>query len=127
MTIPTNKTILLLKFESETCGVCHLMNKKRIVESIAEEFPEMQVIKLTIADKMGDSPEGSDYEKAYALSDELGVNNLPTYIWQTYDGIEIERIEGEAKLTEFRKVTEGVKQMIEVSRAAHPRIMSFVK
>ncbi len=116
----------LLKFEAKNCAVCISMNRKRVVENLASEFPELETITLCIADKHGDSPEGSDYEAAYALSDELNVVQLPTYILQTEHGVEMARHEGDGKLTEFRKLVESATEELTISMNALPRVLAFL-
>jgi thioredoxin-related protein len=115
----------LLKFDSKTCAVCISMAKKRTVESIAEEYPNVEVINLCIADAHGESPEGSTFEEAYAISDVLEVTQLPTFIIQDERGVEFARLEGSTTLTEFRKAIEAVQEEIVSSERALPRILKY--
>lgn len=115
----------LLKFESKTCAVCISMGKKRTVETIAEEYPQIEVVTLCIADAHGDSPPGSTFEEAYAISDELSVTNLPSFVLQDERGIELFRWVGSTTLTEFRKGIEGVQEAIVAAERMLPRLDRF--
>ena len=115
----------LLKFESLTCAACISMNKKGTVDTLKGEFPGMEVFNLIIADAHGDSPDGSTFEAAYKLSDELEVQALPTYIVQDERGIEFARIEGTETLTAFRKVLERVVAEIEGAAELLARVDTF--
>jgi thioredoxin-related protein len=117
----TAPKIRIVKFESKTCGYCASMNKRRVVETIAEEFGA-DVVTLTIADEQGDSPEGTPYAEAYEISDLLGVQALPCYLVQDVNGIEFERIEGASSLTDFRKRVTAASEDMELSAQAFGRI-----
>ncbi len=95
--------IRLIKFGGENCHVCVAMERTGILEKFAAKHPEVRLLKLDIADKKGDSPAGSTYEKNFKLSDAFGVEVLPTLVFEVKGGGELLRFEGGATLKELEE------------------------
>lgn len=121
----SNPKIRILKFESKTCGYCASMNKRRVVELIADEHPGTEVVTLTISDGEGETPEGTPYQQAYEISDMYGVQALPCYIIQDERGVEFGRIDGASSLGDFRKEVARSIEDMQASISAHARIEAY--
>lgn len=109
--------VRVIKFGGASCGPCIAMNKAKTLERLKDLFPELHIIKLDIYDADGESPEGSEYAKNDALSDEYNVDALPTIIFEREvgDGVpqEFMRFEGGVSLAQLRKGYEEEKEKAE--------------
>lgn len=115
----------LLKFDSKTCSACIAMEKRGTVTDIQREYPTLEVIGLTISNADGDVPEGTHYDAAYKLSDDMGVQALPTLIIQDARGVEIERIDGAPSLKDLRKALDTAAEAIRTSEALYAKVEAF--
>lgn len=95
--------IRLLKFGSLTCGACESMARARTLERFRQKHPEVNVVDLLISDAKGNSPEGSDFAKNYKLSDDYGVQSLPTLIFEVENVGEVIRFDGAASLKQIEE------------------------
>lgn len=103
MNAATMPQVRLIKFGGLSCHVCIAMDQARTLEKFIERHPEVRLLKLDVNDKEGDSPDGSDFEKNFKLSDALGVEVLPTLIFEVKGGGELLRFEGAATLKELEE------------------------
>ena len=117
----------LLKFDSKTCPVCVALDKKGTLNDIAREYPTVEMVTLTCANADGDTPEGTPYDAAYKLSDDLGVQAFPTLVLQDEHGIELQRFDGAPSLSQLRKAIDGAAEAIAESRATKAKIDEFIR
>lgn len=115
----------LLVFKSAVCSHCEAMDKAKVVEKFtAKNFPpKIPVTTLVCLNEEGEVPAGSDFEKAFKVSDGYGINAFPTVVFEgrRKDGsaFEIARADGSTvsdfSLKEFLRVyRDGMEQVEEM-------------
>jgi thioredoxin-related protein len=97
--------ILLLKFESKTCPNCLSLNRRGTVETVRGEFQQLEVVTIMLPSDDTDM-EQPKLSAAYDLSEDLGVQSLPTLIFQDEQGNELGRLAGAPNMTQLRKAVE---------------------
>jgi thioredoxin-related protein len=117
----------LLKFDSKTCPVCVQFDKRGTLNDIAREYPTLEVVTLTCANADGESPEGSTYDAAYKLSDDLGVQAFPTLVLQDEHGIELHRFDGAPSISQIRKALDSSAEAINEAKALKLKVDAFIK
>ena len=104
--------VRLIKFGGASCHVCVAMDNAKTLEKFVEKHPEVKLLKLDVTDKKGDAPDGSEYKKNFDLSDALGVEVLPTLIFEVKGGGELLRFEGGATLKELEDERAGIAHLL---------------
>lgn len=117
----------LLKFDSKTCPVCVSFDKRGTLNDIAREYPTVEVITLTCANADGESPDGTTYDAAYKLSDDLGVQAFPTLVLQDEHGIELHRFDGAPSISQIRKALDASAEAINEAKALKLKVDAFVR
>lgn len=113
--------VRLVKFGSKTCSACAEMAKAKTLEKFKARFPEVRVVSLDVTDDEGESPtlaessDGVDYRANYALSDDYGVEALPTLVFEVEGAGEVARIDGAASV---RDLSEAYEEILEVQKRA---------
>lgn len=118
----------ILKFESKTCPVCVHMNKRGTLDNIKAEWPTVETVTICVTDENGDAPKGTPYEEAFAISEELEVQALPTLVFVNDDGVEVGRVEGAPTVTQLRKAVDAAleeAQVIEAQKKLNARLTGF--
>lgn len=110
------KTIVLLKFGGKACGACVAMDKANTLERLVEAFPQIELRKYDVTNEEGDAPEGSVFEKNYKLSDEYGVEYLPTMVFEDKEtGDELARAEGPQSFGALKSVAKEAIEELEAT------------
>ena len=65
----------LIKFGGEFCAPCKTMDKAKVLEKFVQKHPNVQVIRVEIADK-----EGVPYKDGERIAQAYGVSALPTIV-----------------------------------------------
>lgn len=120
--------IRLLKFESKTCPVCVHMNKRGTLDNLKAEWPTLETVTICVTDEQGDAPKGTPYEEAFAISEDLEVQALPTLVFVTEDGIECGRVEGAPTVSQLRKAVDAAleeAEVIESQKGLNARLVAF--
>jgi protein-disulfide isomerase len=112
----TTPELRILKFAGESCSACVAMERAGTLEKFVAKHPTVQVKKLLVNDKDGESPTGTEYEKNYKLSDAYGVEVLPTLILEVKAGGELVRFEGACSLKELEEAFDEAIQTYEASK-----------
>lgn len=106
-----------LVFKADNCSICHAMDQKRTIEDfVSANAPGIDsafswagdaIRRLSCADKDGETPDHTDYERSFNLSDDYSVTMFPTVILEARmpdgSGLELTRTEGGVPTKSFAK------------------------
>ena len=112
--------IRLLKFGGLACPPCVAMAKSKMLERFAERHPGLKIKLVDVQDEHGDHPYGSAFHDNFEISNEYGVTNLPTLVFEarlpgTNRGVEMGRIEGGVSLRDLEKTWDNLMAQFEAS------------
>ncbi len=109
----------ILKFGSKTCGACIAMDRAKTLEKFVERHPNVSIVKFDVSDEENESPKAAalgdvDYEANMKLSDDYGVEALPTLVFEVETFGEMRRMEGAGNLkqleAEYEKALEAAER-----------------
>jgi len=107
--MPAMPPLRFLVFKSDGCAHCAALDKQQTIEKFITKHcaASTKIHRLSCADKDGETPDGTDYYKAYKLSDDYGVEMFPTVILEARlpdgSGLELSRTEGGVSSRDFDK------------------------
>lgn len=106
----------LIKWGSKVCPACSHMERSRILENFKATHPDVVIIKLDVADEEGETPKGSEYDRNMKLSDDYGVDSLPTLVFESMTGGELASWEGGIPVKELEKLHKAALARLEAAQ-----------